>query len=104
MGLAPDARYYLDLALTVTPDVDAWRALRDAWSDEIATSGDVAASGDVAEDTPNAPAAGDPEDTSDDTAVGAAAGTAPGAPAGDPAEASSGASPGALSGVDSEDL
>ena len=34
VGLAPDARYYLDLALTVTPDVDAWRALRDAWSAE----------------------------------------------------------------------
>lgn len=34
VGLAPDARYYLDLALTVTPDVDEWRVLRDAWSAE----------------------------------------------------------------------
>lgn len=34
VGLAPDARYYLDLALTVTPDVDVWRDLRDAWSAE----------------------------------------------------------------------
>ena len=38
-GLAPDARYYLDLALTVTPDVDAWRALRDAWSAEPERAG-----------------------------------------------------------------
>ena len=34
VGLSGDARYYLDLALTVTPDIDAWRELRDAWSVE----------------------------------------------------------------------
>ena len=34
VGLAPDARYYLDLALTVTPDVDEWRVLREAWTAE----------------------------------------------------------------------
>ena len=34
VGLAPEARYYLDLALTVTPEVDEWRALRDDWSAE----------------------------------------------------------------------
>ena len=102
VGLASDARYYLDLALTVTPDVDAWRGLRDAWSDGIA------ASEDVAEDTTNAPAAGDAEETSEDTAVGTAAGSAPGTPAGNPAgdprEFSAGASPGALSVVEPEEL
>ena len=39
VGLAPDARYYLDLALTVTPDVGAWRDLRDAWSAEPEQAG-----------------------------------------------------------------
>ena len=32
-GFADDARLYLDLALTVTPDVDEWRDLREAWAD-----------------------------------------------------------------------
>ena len=36
-GFADDARLYLDLALTVTPDVDEWRDLREAW----ATSADA---------------------------------------------------------------
>lgn len=31
-GLADDARYYLDLALTVTPDVAEWRRLRERWN------------------------------------------------------------------------
>ncbi len=31
-GFADDARLYLDLALTVTPDVDEWRDLREAWA------------------------------------------------------------------------
>lgn len=31
-GLAEPARLYLDLALTVTPDVDEWRDLREAWA------------------------------------------------------------------------
>ena len=30
-GFTDDARHYLDLALTVTPDVDEWRDLREAW-------------------------------------------------------------------------
>ena len=31
-GFSDDARHYLDLALTVTPDVDEWRDLREAWA------------------------------------------------------------------------
>ena len=31
-GFADQARHYLDLALTVTPDVDEWRDLREAWA------------------------------------------------------------------------
>ena len=31
-GLVEPARLYLDLALTVTPDVDEWRDLREAWA------------------------------------------------------------------------
>ncbi len=31
-GFADDARLYLDLALTVTPDVGEWRDLREAWA------------------------------------------------------------------------
>ena len=31
-NLMDDARLYLDLALTVTPDVDEWRVLREAWA------------------------------------------------------------------------
>ena len=30
-GFTDDARHYLDLALTVTPDVDEWRDLREVW-------------------------------------------------------------------------
>ena len=30
-GFTDDARHYLDLALTVTPDIDEWRDLREAW-------------------------------------------------------------------------
>jgi hypothetical protein len=33
-GMKTDARHYLELALTVTPDVPEWRALRDSWSAE----------------------------------------------------------------------
>ncbi len=35
-GLAADARYYLDLALTVTPDVAEWRRMREQWNNEAA--------------------------------------------------------------------
>jgi serine/threonine-protein kinase PpkA len=38
-GMRQEARHYLDLALTVTPDVAAWRALRDAWSQTPQTGG-----------------------------------------------------------------
>ncbi len=31
VGLEEEAKQYLELALTVTPDVPAWRALRDSW-------------------------------------------------------------------------
>ena len=30
-GLVDDAKHYLELALAVTPDVDAWRELRARW-------------------------------------------------------------------------
>ncbi|MCZ6711139.1 MAG: protein kinase [Gammaproteobacteria bacterium] len=36
-GLSEDAKHYLELALTVTPDVDAWRELRALWEEDIAT-------------------------------------------------------------------
>ena len=36
-GFADDARHYLDLALTVTPDVDEWRDLREAWATNTST-------------------------------------------------------------------
>ena len=36
VGLEEDARLYLDLALTVTPDVADWRALRDSWVAKVA--------------------------------------------------------------------
>jgi len=34
-GLTTQARHYLDLALTVTPDADEWRRLRDMWATEV---------------------------------------------------------------------
>jgi len=34
VGMRQEARHYLDLALTVTPDVAEWRSLRDAWTAE----------------------------------------------------------------------
>jgi tetratricopeptide (TPR) repeat protein len=33
-GMKTDAQHYLELALTVTPDVPEWRALRDSWAVE----------------------------------------------------------------------
>ena len=33
VGLTVEARHYLDLALTVNPDVDRWRSLRDLWAE-----------------------------------------------------------------------
>ena len=38
-GLAEPARLYLDLALTVTPDVDEWRDLREAWAANASIGG-----------------------------------------------------------------
>jgi serine/threonine protein kinase/tetratricopeptide (TPR) repeat protein len=35
-GLKPEAQHFLELALTVTPDVPEWRALRDSWAAESA--------------------------------------------------------------------
>ena len=37
-GLADDAKYYLELALTVTPGVDAWRKLRLNWENSISNN------------------------------------------------------------------
>lgn len=37
-GLTTEARHYLDLALTVTPDADEWRRLRDMWANEVLRS------------------------------------------------------------------
>jgi len=37
VGLTGDARHYLELALTVTPDVPAWRELRSEWEESDAT-------------------------------------------------------------------
>ena len=39
-GLAEPARLYLDLALTVTPDVDEWRNLREAWAANASIGGE----------------------------------------------------------------
>lgn len=39
-GLAEPARLYLDLALTVTPDVDEWRDLREAWAANASIGGE----------------------------------------------------------------
>lgn len=36
-GLSEEAKHYLELALTVTPDVVAWRELRAIWEEDIAT-------------------------------------------------------------------
>jgi serine/threonine protein kinase len=38
VGFVEDAKQYLDLALTVTPDVPAWRQLRAAWEKDAPTS------------------------------------------------------------------
>jgi tetratricopeptide (TPR) repeat protein len=37
VGLTSDAKHYLELALTVTPDVPAWRELRSEWEESDAT-------------------------------------------------------------------
>jgi tetratricopeptide (TPR) repeat protein len=37
-GMADDAKYYLELALTVTPDVIAWRDLRSVWEQDAPTN------------------------------------------------------------------
>ena len=38
VGFVEDAKQYLDLALTVTPDVTAWRELRADWEQNAPTS------------------------------------------------------------------
>ena len=38
VGFVEDAKQYLDLALTVTPDVPAWRQLRASWEKDAPTS------------------------------------------------------------------
>ncbi len=37
IGLTEDAKHYLELALTVTPDVETWRTLRENWEKDPAT-------------------------------------------------------------------
>lgn len=37
VGLTEDAKHYLELALTVTPDVETWRILREDWDKNPAT-------------------------------------------------------------------
>ena len=37
VGLTEDAKHYLELALTVTPDVEIWRRLREDWEENPAT-------------------------------------------------------------------
>ncbi len=37
IGLTEDAKHYLELALTVTPDVETWRTLREDWEKDPAT-------------------------------------------------------------------
>jgi serine/threonine protein kinase len=37
VGMAEEARQYLELALTVTPDVSAWRELRATWDEDVST-------------------------------------------------------------------
>ncbi|MFV2090417.1 MAG: hypothetical protein ACC642_07170, partial [Pseudomonadales bacterium] len=37
VGMTEDARQYLELALTVTPDISAWRKLRASWNEDTAT-------------------------------------------------------------------
>ena len=38
VGFINEAKQYLDLALTVTPDVTAWRELRASWEKDVPTS------------------------------------------------------------------
>jgi tetratricopeptide (TPR) repeat protein len=38
VGLVEDAKHYLELALTVTPDVPEWRALRESWNTPVAST------------------------------------------------------------------
>jgi tetratricopeptide (TPR) repeat protein len=38
VGLTDEAKHYLELALTVTPDVAEWRALRESWNTPVATT------------------------------------------------------------------
>ncbi|MEJ2090404.1 MAG: hypothetical protein P8Y69_18500 [Gammaproteobacteria bacterium] len=38
VGMAEEARQYLELALTVTPDVSAWRELRASWDKDAPSS------------------------------------------------------------------
>jgi len=38
VGMMAQARHYLELALTVTPDVAEWRELRASWEEELASS------------------------------------------------------------------
>jgi tetratricopeptide (TPR) repeat protein len=38
VGLVDDAKQYLELALTVTPDVSAWRELRASWDEDDSSS------------------------------------------------------------------
>ncbi|NJN53138.1 MAG: hypothetical protein HC809_16655 [Gammaproteobacteria bacterium] len=35
-GMRAEARHYLELALTVTPDVQEWRTLRESWGTDVA--------------------------------------------------------------------
>ena len=38
VGMVDDAKHYLELALTVTPDVGAWRELRSTWEKSVASN------------------------------------------------------------------
>ena len=38
VGLTEEAKHYLELALTVTPDVAEWRALRESWNTPVAST------------------------------------------------------------------
>jgi hypothetical protein len=38
VGMVDDAKHYLELALTVTPDVAAWRELRATWEKSVASN------------------------------------------------------------------
>ncbi|MCZ6855663.1 MAG: hypothetical protein O7G86_17260, partial [Gammaproteobacteria bacterium] len=37
VGLIAEAKHYLELALTVTPDVETWRSLREDWEKDAAS-------------------------------------------------------------------